>query len=883
MNTNIEPMNDDFAKSIEEETGVVGEKNVVRNNPTSLFRHDLTDITDSVETPQLTNQEFLSALFDPYEDTLGGSLPQVLGLGQITQKNWRGERWSKKCNMVNPDLNWYFTLSVYTADKKTKRKVDCTAVCGLMLDDIGTKALPLSRLEKCPPTFVIETSQDNYQAGYLFDVPQTDFKRMDAINKALIEAELCDSGATGVTSRWGRLPSASNTKYDPVFQCRLVFFRPDLRYTPDEIIEGLELAPPDEKITSKKPKGVDKEAKATAIDSRSEDVFLPRSSENEVITALKQKGLYKRPLGGGAHDITCPWKHEHTGGEDHGTAYFEPTDLYPAGGFHCQHSHGDKKKLGSLLAFLEVSFQSAKHKPTIRVSAGELHRICDAAEKELADTGRYFQTGGMVTSIVTDPANGATTIKPLKQNALARAMGRCAIWERFDSRLESWVVTDPTQRHAATVFDAERYDHLPALIGLARQPHIRPGGEVVKLSGFDALSGYYGTFDAKDFFILDRPTQQDALDALASIDQLLSEFSFKTAYDHAAALAAILTAAARSSLELSPMFHVKAPLPGSGKSYLTSIISTFASPSQVAAHSLPTKDEELSKMLMAELMQSPPAIIFDNLTTDLLPYPKLCSALTEPFITDRLLGFSKVVTVSTRTLFLSSGNNVDPIKDMPRRTVTITLDPQVENPITRDFAHDPLTEVRQRRGFYVSQALTVIRAWHVNGKPFTACKAYGSFGQWGDWIRQPLLWLGAVDPVHNVFEAMAHDPDREILGRVLVAWRACFGRQPTLIRDALHEAASASELHEVFFEVAEMRGVINARALGRWIARHASRIVDGLKFERDTAATNSQRWVVRDAPKESVKSVKSVTGGEAGVFSETEITPEKADLVEVEL
>ena len=699
----------------------------------------------------------------------------------------------------------------------------------------------------------------------MFDVPQTDFTLCEAINKAMVEANLCDPGAKGPTSRWGRLPAASNTKYTPVFKCRLHSFRPELRYTPDQIIDGLELVcGADKKV---KPEKV---TKAQLIDSRAEDVFVPRASENEVITALKAKGLYKRPLGGGKHDITCPWVTEHTGQIDHGTAYFEPDDLHPAGGFFCQHSHGQAKRLGALLEFLTVSFKSAKHKPTIRICAGEAHRIADAIEQELADSGRYYQSGGLITSVVTDPASGATSIKPLKLNALIRAMGRVAVWERYDSRLSAFVVTDPMQKHAAMLYDAERYDHLPPLIGLARQPFLRPDASVVAGAGFDPVSGFFGVFDSRDFSIPNNPTQAHAQAALGKLKALLTEFSFATQHDLGAALAAMLTAAARPSLELAPMFHVRAPLPGSGKSYLTSIIASFVSPAQVPSNAMPTQDEELRKMLMAELMAAPAAIVFDNLVSDLYPYPKLCSALTEEFLTDRILGVSKSVTVSTRVLFLSSGNNVGPVKDMPRRTVTINIDPQDENPITREFKQNPLAEVRQRRGHYVSLALTIIRAWHTAGRPYAKCKPYGSYGQWCDWIRQPLMWLGVADPVEKVFESMNQDPDKETLGRLMIAWRASFGRAPTLVREAIAQAPMSADLNEILREVAGEKNDINSRKLGNWISRHEKRIVGGLRFEKDTASTNAQRWIVKDAlakaAHESVMSVMSVCFGEAGQF-----------------
>ncbi len=845
-------LNDTFAQAIETKNGL----------PNSPIPPKLTGLS-GVTGVMMKNQEFLAALFDQYEAQLGGSVPNVVSKAIVDNKGWGGSRWNKTSDLSNADLNWYLTLAAYTPKTRSKQKKDCTHVCGLMLDDIGTKALPLDRLDALPPTFVIETSSSNYQVGYMFDDPVTDFARCEAVNKAMIEAGLCDPGATGPTSRWGRLPDASNTKYDPVFKCRLVSIDPARRYSLDQIIEGLELVPPEDKS---KPAKV---TKAQLIDSRAEDVFVPRASENAVVSALKARGLYKRPVGGGKHEITCPWVTEHTGQIDHGTAYFEPDDLYPAGGFHCRHGHGSEKRLGALLEFLCVSFKEAKHMATIRLCAGEAHRSADAIEKELADTGRYFQTGGLVTSIVTDPASSATTIKPLKPNALLRAMGKHAAWERYDERKSGFVVTDPTPKISGMLFDAERYDHLPALIGLTRQPFLRPDASIVNNAGFDALTGFYGVFDARDFQIPSHPTLAQAEAALAEIRALLSEFRFSTAHDESAALAAILTAAARAGLELSPMFHVKAPLPGTGKSFLCSVIAAFVAPGHVGSNTLPDKSEELSKLLMSELMASPPAIIFDNLTSDLLPYPKLCSALTEPFVTDRILGFSKVATVSTRVLFLSSGNNCGPVRDMPRRCVTINLDPRVENPVSIEYARNPLTEIRQNRSRYVSLALTIIRAWHVNGKPYTQCNAFATYGQWCDWVRQPLQWLGMPDPVHRVFESLSQDPDRETLGRMLAAWRASFGRTPTLVREAIAQALTTQELREVCLEVAEQRGEINSKRLGNWISRHAYRIVDGMRFEKGPV-DHSQKWTVKVIAQTPVTPVTTVSFGRVDVFGSAE-------------
>jgi hypothetical protein len=262
-------------------------------------------------------------------------------------------------------------------------------------------------------------------------------------------------------------------------------------------------------------------------------------------------------------------------------------------------------------------------------------------------------------------------------------------------------------------------------------------------------------------------------------------------------------------------------------------------------------------LLLAELLRAPAVIEFDNLTSDLIAHKSLCTALTSEYLSGRILGASKTATVSTRTLFLSSGNNVSPVQDMTRRCITIHLSPECETPATRRFQRPNLVrDVLQNRGRYVSAALTIVRAWLVAGKPKTECKALVSYGDWSDLCQQPLLWLGCADPTSSVFAAMAEDPDRETLARLLTAWQFAFGKTPTMVRDAVSKAAyqDYAELREVLHDIADERGEINRRRLGWWIKRHAGRIVDGLRFVRDNGKRSAEAWKI-----ESVLSVSSVS------------------------
>lgn len=285
-------------------------------------------------TPETTNAEFLTEVFSG----LGADeRPIVLSIRGVIGASTRwpaGSGWAPGTDVGEAGLNWYFTLSTYLpqGDAYRRRKSQFHRAFGVMLDDIGTKAAPRERLDACPPSYLIETSPGNFQAGYLFDAPCDDLSRVEALQDALVQAGLCDPGAKGPSARVGRLPVGVNGKYSPPPACRLIEWHPQRRYRIEQIAELLELDALESANTRKKSRS---RGKAAAVDRNAEaDVYRPRAAENAVLTALRQRGHYKQPLGSGRHDITCPWVREHTDAVDHGTAYFEPSDLYPVGGFN---------------------------------------------------------------------------------------------------------------------------------------------------------------------------------------------------------------------------------------------------------------------------------------------------------------------------------------------------------------------------------------------------------------------------------------------------------------------------------------------------------------------------------------------------------------------
>lgn len=819
------------------------------NAPETIFPFNPIETDETGETDLVSNGVFLRTVFG---DNLTDMHPILVSFAgnptSVPGKRWFGSPWLDSTDMTENlpvDANNYFSLAIFKPDEAghyRRQKARFQALHAIMLDDVGTK-VATERLT-LPPSWMLETSPGNYQAGYLLREPLTDGLVTDKLMDSIVAASLCDPGANGPRARLARLPIGVNGKHEPRFRCRMLEWKPMLRYSVQQLVDGLQL--------EMKQAGRPKRQNSPDSHSQSSDedpIWIPRPEENIVIATLRGHGWYKVPLSGGKHDITCPWVDEHTDGVDSGTAYFEPDDNWPIGGFKCLHGHCANRHIRDLLEMLNVSTDAARMKPTIRIVAGEINRIVDAAERELAQSMRHYQRGGLIVTIVTDPGTHETRILEVTLPALVRALAAAATWLRFDGRSKSWARVDPPARHATVLLDESGYKHLPVLNGLARQPYLRSDGSLMTEAGYDTATGMFGVFDVREFAVAAKPDKEDAQNALQLLKELLREFNFKTQSDLGAALAAILTAAIRPMLAHAPMFHVRAHMVGSGKSYLCEVITAFATPQRGTPTTFPADDEECRKLLLAELLRAPAVIEFDNLTTDLVAHKSLCTALTSEFLSGRILGVSKTATVSTRTLFLSSGNNVGPVQDMTRRCITINLDPGIEIPAQRSFNRpDLVRDLLRERGRYVSAALTIVRAWVCAGKPKALCKSLASYGEWSDLCRQPLLWLGCDDPINSIFESIAEDPDREVLGQLLVVWWAVFGKSGTMVRDAIREAnrgvSDPTGLREVLLDIAGERGEINSRKLGWWIRRHSGRIVNGLRFVRLNQNSSAEKWRV---------------------------------------
>jgi len=282
-----------------------------------------------------TNKEFIDAVFHTipkgaYVYGTAFKLPPDLAPNGV----WFGGRIKPRSlkgvsNYTSGDCNTFYVVSSFYPNdegKVMRRKAQFAAAHVVTLDDIGDGPSAKISWDKVslPGSFVIETSPDNCQVGYILKNPETDADYFNRTVDALIAQGLAsptDPGMKGVT-RYVRFPVGTNnkTKYAPPHRHVCRSFNPERRYSLQDIIDayGLGLAPPTPVF----------ERRSAAVD-HTDDVYLKCLSDLGLVLTGKIRD------GGGFEmvDILCPWHEEHTDRVDVGTVYMI------GGGFKCMHGH----------------------------------------------------------------------------------------------------------------------------------------------------------------------------------------------------------------------------------------------------------------------------------------------------------------------------------------------------------------------------------------------------------------------------------------------------------------------------------------------------------------------------------------------------------------
>ncbi len=501
--------------------------------------------------------------------------------------------------------------------------------------------------------------------------------------------------------------------------------------------------------------------------------------------------------------------------------------------------------------------EASGHGGAILVREGALAEAVDAAEAILARpdlpiADRVFQRAGRLVRVGVLPLpgsvegisrpQGAVVILPVEKPFLLTVLSRHGHFKKYDGRAKAWRTIDPPKAVAEAIMSRCGRWPFPVLRGVVACPTLRADGSLMVAPGYDAPSGYYLNHGLT-IRVPEKATREEAHAALDTLADLLAGFSFVEPVDCSVALALMLTAVARPSLDTAPLFSITAPVRGSGKSTLMDIAAVIATGRRSAVLSATADRDELEKRLVGCLLSGDGIINLDNVN-GVLRSDLLCQATTAEAVKVRPLGSSDQAEVPNSALWAANGNNIMVASDLARRTLLCRLDPGMERPEERVFAFDPVARARTHRAGYVTAALTVLRAYIVAGRPGLDLHPFGSFERWSGLVRSALVWAGAVDPCDSRDAVLEDDPEAAMLKSFFVAWVERFNRTSRTVKEIVRASEEDdSSLADVLHDIAgEGRG-INAKRLGWWLRRNAGRVVDGLRLSQ-TRVSRVAEWRV---------------------------------------
>jgi hypothetical protein len=441
----------------------------------------------------------------------------------------------------------------------------------------------------------------------------------------------------------------------------------------------------------------------------------------------------------------------------------------------CAPPHDNEKRVREIARGI-TRYESGDSLPEILIRAGEVPQAADQAEEVLLEHARrlgIFQRGGELVKVIRHAEDraprkdsklripeGALKLKPFSEPMVKDALERIINFMKWDARSNKNVRCDCPERLATNYLSRGTW-RLPHLAGTITAPLLRHDGSLLSAPGYDEETRLYLQSDCEWLPLADEPTQEDARAALEILCAPFAEFPFVADEDRAVVIAAILTALQRRLLMFAPAFAFSAPQPRTGKSHLAEAPALLALGHTSPAFAVSSEGEELRKAFTAILREAYPIINLDNIERPLRS-PELCKILTQETYGDRLLGETSTLSLPTNCTWTMTGNNLVFRGDLAQRVLLCRIDARVPNPEQRSFAIPEIkAHLLEHRAEFVHAALTILRAYHVAGRPKQDCPNWGGFEDWSAQIREPLIWARMADPFKTREAAITEDPEME--------------------------------------------------------------------------------------------------------------------------
>jgi hypothetical protein len=413
--------------------------------------------------------------------------------------------------------------------------------------------------------------------------------------------------------------------------------------------------------------------------------------------------------------------------------------------------------------------------PSIVVSDRQLRDLSADAVRAMVTANqppRIFQRNGVLIRVRFDETG--PSIQLMSDAALRGRLARDADWYRKTKA--GLRATNPPSPVVRDILTLPVVPGIPPLKGIVEAPSFAQDATLLTTPGYHPASQLW-FHNARGFQVpAVNPTPspaevQQAVQVL--LDELLGDFPFEGDASRANLLSTILLPFARELIDgPTPLHLIDAPAPGTGKGLLSEVVSIPATGRSAEIMPEGKDDEEWRKRITAALIRGPVVITIDNVRSR-IDSGALAAALTSVTWTDRELGYSRMLVLPVRSVWLATGNNVMLSHEIARRSVWIRLDARMERPWMRSkFRHADLRGwAQENRGRLVHACLTIIQAWIAAGRPAGPIRL-GTFEAWSTTMGGVLMVAGVPGFLGNSPDlyAQADDETRPWRGFVRSWW-----------------------------------------------------------------------------------------------------------------
>ena len=328
---------------------------------------------------------------------------------------------------------------------------------------------------------------------------------------------------------------------------------------------------------------------------------------------------------------------------------------------------------------------------------------------------------------------------------------------------------------------------IPMVMGVQTMPLILPGGDgsfdVAAGNGFNPDLGLYFRVDAALKAALPDPSRITLGDAVRAYAFLTGEWLCDVDTD--AGGKAVIVAIALSIIERQlfltrPGFFITAPLAGSGKTTVLSMVSMAVLGRFAAATGWSSSEEERQKALFSYLVGGAPMIVWDNIKKGTnVSSEAVDRSLTSPDYQLRILGKTQGAKASATAIQCWTGNAIVPSGDLAKRCFGAMLRASRVDPENRPFKHpNPVGWSLVNRVPILSALYTLLcLPRQVAGQGDTR------FKDWWAMVGQPIELVAGVSFNTMMKANSAQDSESSAHELVLTALADKFGPRPFTARD----------------------------------------------------------------------------------------------------